>query len=94
MADIMSGQDVVLSSEEGCDVDLAHGEQVALHQRRFAELSQHCKPGDAVLLIEDGVYGALAGSSVAGAVADSLNDVTLYVLDGDVSARASMPPRF
>ncbi|MDF1717910.1 MAG: sulfurtransferase complex subunit TusB [Sulfitobacter sp.] len=48
---------------------------------------KHCKPGDAVLLIEDGVYGALAGSSVAGAVSDSLEDVTLYVLGGDASAR-------
>ena len=47
----------------------------------------HCKPGDAVLLFEDGVYGALAGSSVADAVTASLGEVTLYVLGGDVSAR-------
>ncbi len=48
---------------------------------------KHCRPGDAVLLIEDGVYGALTGSAVAKAVADSLGDVTLYLLEGDASAR-------
>ena len=48
---------------------------------------KHCKPGDAVLLVEDGVYGALEGSSVAGEVKESLDGVTLYVLGGDVSAR-------
>ena len=47
----------------------------------------HCKPGDAVLLIEDGVYGALEGSSVAGNVRASLGSVALYVLQGDVNAR-------
>lgn len=48
---------------------------------------KHCKAGDAVLLIEDGVYGAIAGSALAGEVASGLSDVALYVLEGDVKAR-------
>jgi len=48
---------------------------------------QHCKPGDAVLLVEDGVYGALSGSSVADEVAASIGEISLYVLAGDISAR-------
>lgn len=48
---------------------------------------KHCKPGDAVILVEDGVYGALQGSSVSDAVSGSLGDVALYVLGGDASAR-------
>ena len=48
---------------------------------------KHCKAGDAVLLIEDGVYGAISGSSLANEVASGLTDVSLYVLEGDVKAR-------
>ncbi|MGV6805827.1 MAG: sulfurtransferase complex subunit TusB [Ruegeria sp.] len=48
---------------------------------------KHCKDGDAILLIEDGVYGALAASTIADTVSAALNNVALYVLDGDASAR-------
>lgn len=48
---------------------------------------KHCKPGDAIMLFEDGVYGALSGSAVAEEVKAGLGDVSLYVLEGDVSAR-------
>ena len=48
---------------------------------------KHCKPGDAILLIEDGVYGALKGSTVADAVNENLRDVTIFLLGGDVRAR-------
>ena len=48
---------------------------------------KHCKPGDAVLLIEDGVYGALAASNVADQVQEGLGEVALYVLSGDAGAR-------
>lgn len=47
----------------------------------------HCKSGDAVLLIEDGVYGGLAGSTVSHAVSTSAVSVEIYVLEGDVQAR-------
>lgn len=47
----------------------------------------HCKPGDAVLLIEDGIYGALAASSVADTVREAATDVAIFALEGDVKAR-------
>ena len=48
---------------------------------------KHCKPGDAVLLVEDGVYGALAGSTVSNEVGSSTGSVEIFVLDGDAKAR-------
>ncbi|WP_068111197.1 sulfurtransferase complex subunit TusB [Tropicimonas marinistellae] len=47
----------------------------------------HCKAGDGVLLIEDGVYGALAGSAISEAVVACSADVAFYRLEGDVAAR-------
>lgn len=47
----------------------------------------HCKDGDAVLMIEDGVYGGLAGTAVAGEVAERIGKVSLYVLGPDAAAR-------
>ena len=45
------------------------------------------KPGSAILLIEDGVYAALAGTAVAGEIADRLGDLSFYVLGPDIAAR-------
>lgn len=53
----------------------------------LASCLKHCKPGDAVLMLEDGVYGAIGGTDVAGQVKSAPDGVTLYVLDGDASAR-------
>ena len=47
----------------------------------------HCKDGDAVLMIEDGVYGALTGSGIAEAVAAKAGSVSIYALGGDLAAR-------
>ncbi len=47
----------------------------------------HCKDGDAVLLIEDGVYGGLSGSQMAPIVEEMGKKVTLYVLTPDLAAR-------
>ena len=43
--------------------------------------------GAAVLLIEDGVYGALTGSNVADKVKAAMGKVTVYALSADVKAR-------
>jgi tRNA 2-thiouridine synthesizing protein B len=43
--------------------------------------------GSAVLLIEDGVYGALAGTSVESRVKSALDSVKIYVLGADLKAR-------
>ena len=48
---------------------------------------KHSKPGDAIVLIEDGVYGALAQSELSDAVKEHLGGVSLLVLDGDAKAR-------
>lgn len=47
----------------------------------------HTLKGDAILLIEDGVYGALAGSDVADAVKARSGDVSIFVLTEDAAAR-------
>lgn len=45
------------------------------------------KAGSAVLLIEDGVYGALSDSEHASLIADRMSDLKFYVLGPDVNAR-------
>lgn len=60
----------------------------------FLSCLKHCKPGDAVLLIEDGVYGALAASNIADEVRAALADVTLHVLEGDAQARGIAGDKF
>ena len=45
------------------------------------------KPGATILLIEDGVYGALDGSRVSDAVRAALADRTVCVLGADAAAR-------
>ncbi len=45
------------------------------------------KTGSSVLLIEDGVYGALANATSADAIGKKMGDIKFYVLGPDVSAR-------
>jgi len=47
----------------------------------------HCKDGDAVLMIEDGVYGALAQSGMAELVKAKTASVMIYVMSPDADAR-------
>jgi len=47
----------------------------------------HAKAGDAVLMIEDGVYGATTGTAVSDALIKMSSDVSLYVLGADLAAR-------
>jgi tRNA 2-thiouridine synthesizing protein B len=48
---------------------------------------RHCKDGDAVLMIEDGVYGGLAGTGMSEAVSARMGAVRILVLGEDASAR-------
>ncbi len=43
--------------------------------------------GNAVLLLEDGVYGAIKGGNASGMVEKALSDVSIYVLGADMKAR-------
>ena len=45
------------------------------------------KDGSVVLLIEDGVYGALKGSSVSDTLQGALSKVKIYALESDVKLR-------
>jgi tRNA 2-thiouridine synthesizing protein B len=47
----------------------------------------HAKPGDAVLMIEDGVYGGLGGTGLTDIVEEFGKAVSLYVLTPDLAAR-------
>jgi tRNA 2-thiouridine synthesizing protein B len=47
----------------------------------------HAKAGDSVLMIEDGVYGAMSGSSMSEVVAGMGANVKLFVLEADLAAR-------
>ncbi len=53
----------------------------------LASCLNHCKDGDAVLMIEDGVYGGLTGTTVAELVQQKSGSVTIYVLGPDAEAR-------
>lgn len=45
------------------------------------------KPGSSILLIEDGVYGALKGSEIGASVSEHMQDRHVYVLGPDLKAR-------
>lgn len=47
----------------------------------------HAVEGSAILMIEDGVYGALKGSAMAAKVQDAMGKFTLYALGPDLNAR-------
>lgn len=47
----------------------------------------HAAEGSAILLIEDGVYGALNGSNFAGKMKDAMGKFTLYAMGPDLQAR-------
>ena len=53
----------------------------------LASCLNHCKDGDAVLMIEDGVYGSLTGTSVAEQVQQKAGSVAVFVLSADAQAR-------
>ncbi len=47
----------------------------------------HALPGDAVILIEDGVYAALPRTAASNRIAARMNEVSFYALGPDLSAR-------
>ncbi len=51
----------------------------------------HAQDGDLVLLIEDGVFAALNGTSLAGRIATEAKRLKLYVLTADLEARGLDP---
>ncbi len=47
----------------------------------------HAVKGNALLMIEDGVYGAMQGTQKSGMVSDAINDISFYVMGPDLKAR-------
>lgn len=48
---------------------------------------KHAKKGAAILLIEDGIYGALKGTAMSKKVEEALKKVSIYALYPDIEAR-------
>jgi tRNA 2-thiouridine synthesizing protein B len=48
---------------------------------------KHLQPGAAILLIEDGVYGALEGTTISAKMKDAMKSTPVYALAPDVEAR-------
>lgn len=46
-----------------------------------------CDSGNAILLIEDGVYGGIKGSIIEDKVKDAMKDVKIYALEADIDSR-------
>ena len=53
----------------------------------FSSCLGHLVGGSSVLMIEDGVYGALQGTSAEASVKQALDTVKVYVLGPDLKAR-------
>lgn len=51
------------------------------------------KPGSDILLIEDGVYGALAGTRVSAKVQQAMANLRFHVLEPDLKARGINPAK-
>lgn len=47
----------------------------------------HAVKGAGVLMIEDGIYGALKGTAITSKIEKSLGDLKVYVLGPDLKAR-------
>lgn len=53
----------------------------------FKSCLDHAKSGDAILLIEDGVYAASKGTSASDEIAAANGGISLYALEADLAAR-------
>jgi tRNA 2-thiouridine synthesizing protein B len=47
----------------------------------------HALKGSSILLFEDGVYGALKGTTISDKVSQAMGNVSVYVLGSDLRAR-------
>ncbi|NOX92779.1 MAG: sulfurtransferase complex subunit TusB [Gammaproteobacteria bacterium] len=47
----------------------------------------HAVKGNALLMIEDGVYGAMQGTHKSAMVSEAMSDISFYVMGPDLKAR-------
>jgi tRNA 2-thiouridine synthesizing protein B len=62
-------------------------------RQSLATCLDYAGSGASVLLIEDGVYAALAGTNVESRVKEALGSVKVYALGPDLAARGFDPER-
>jgi tRNA 2-thiouridine synthesizing protein B len=53
----------------------------------FVSALNHLRPGDALLMMEDGVVGVRKGSAFAGLLENAAKSCSVYVLGPDLAAR-------
>jgi len=58
-----------------------------LERNGFESCLRHATEGAAILLIEDGVYGAMKGTSFTPRLEQALRTLRIYALAADVDAR-------
>ncbi|HFE31748.1 MAG TPA: sulfurtransferase complex subunit TusB [Gammaproteobacteria bacterium] len=58
-----------------------------LERNALESCIQHAVKGSAVLLIEDGVYGAMKGTQKSPMVEDAMKELSFYVIRPDLKAR-------
>ncbi len=58
-----------------------------LERNAFDSCLAHVKKGSAILLIEDGVYGAVKGTAAAKHLEAAMKNVSVYALQADVDTR-------
>ena len=58
-----------------------------LDRNTLASCLRLAKPGSAILLIEDGVYGALTEAKSASMLTEALQNFKIFVLEPDLKAR-------
>lgn len=58
-----------------------------LERNAFDSCLAHVKKGSAILLIEDGVYGAVKGTTAAKNLEAAMKHVAVYALQADVDTR-------
>lgn len=56
-------------------------------------MHQISKKGSAILLIEDGIFGAMAGTDHSAMVQDAMQNASFYVLGPDLAARGMSEDR-
>jgi len=58
-----------------------------LERNALQSCLEHAKPGSAILLMEDAIYGASTGTTASDMVKAAMSNVTIYALQPDVDAR-------
>lgn len=80
---------MLYSASKGDDMSDLHTVNKSPFEKNSLESAlRFSAAGSAILLIEDGVYGAVAGTAVEGLITAAMADKKVYALQSDMKARA------